>query len=158
MLGSSVTGLGTGFGGKLMVNVTGLELPPPAGGVKTVTEAVPAVAKSAAVICAVSCVLFTKFVARGLPFQRTTESATKFAPFTVMVRPLVPACASLGVIVVMRGTGRSACLISNVTAFDTPPPGGGLNTVTEAVPMLAMSAAVICADNSVTPINAVTRS
>src|SRR5215470_14709002 len=38
----------------------------------------------------------------------------------------------------------------NVIALDSPAPGGGLKTVTCAEPTLAMSAAVICADNSVT--------
>ena len=33
----------------------------------------------------------------------------------------------------------------NVPAFDVPPPGAGLNTVTDAVPAVPMSAVVICA-------------
>src|SRR5215813_2033686 len=43
----------------------------------------------------------------------------------------------------------------NVIAFDSPAPGGGLKTVTCAEPTLAMSAAVICADNSVTLLTSV---
>lgn len=41
--------------GLLTVNVFAEDVPPPGVGVKTVTEAVPAEAMSAALICAVSC-------------------------------------------------------------------------------------------------------
>ena len=42
----------------------------------------------------------------------------------------------------MRGNGRACGLMVKVTAFDWPPPGEGLNTVTVAVPAVAMSAVV----------------
>jgi len=53
----------------------------------TVIDAVPAEAISEAGIVAVSCVELTNVVARGEPFQSTTEPFTKFAPFTVRVKP-----------------------------------------------------------------------
>ena len=45
----------------------------------------------------------------------------------------------------------------NDTAFDAPPPGAGLNTVTLAVPAAAMSAAVIAAVSCVLFIYVVVR-
>jgi hypothetical protein len=41
------------------------DVPPPGAGVETVTVAVPLAARSAAVICACSCVLDTKVVVRA---------------------------------------------------------------------------------------------
>ena len=40
-------------------------------------------------------------------------------------------------------------MIVKVRALEVPPPGVGLNTVTEAVPAVAISAAVIAAVNRV---------
>ena len=55
--------------GLLRVNTCGALVPPPGAGLKTVTLAAPAVAKSAVVRTAVSCELLTKVVARGEPFH-----------------------------------------------------------------------------------------
>jgi hypothetical protein len=64
-----------------MVKVNEFELPPPGAGLKTVTAAVPAAAMSAAEISAVSALTVPLLVVgRSLPFQRTTEPATKFVP------------------------------------------------------------------------------
>src|SRR5258708_461022 len=49
--------------------------PPPGAGLVTVTLNVPAVAMSAAVIDAVSCVALTGVVTRALPLKFTTEDA-----------------------------------------------------------------------------------
>src|SRR5438067_984966 len=49
---------------------TELDVPPPGGGLKTVTCAVPAVKRSVAGIVALNCVAETKVVARAAPFQR----------------------------------------------------------------------------------------
>src|SRR5688572_5092019 len=57
--------------GLSIVNVCAVDVPPPGVGVKTVTDAVPAVAMSAAEIDASTCVLLTKVVERALPFQCT---------------------------------------------------------------------------------------
>ena len=58
---------------------------PPGLGFTTVTEAVLAVAMSEARMVAVNCELFTKVVARALPFQFTTDPDTNPVPFTVSV-------------------------------------------------------------------------
>jgi hypothetical protein len=64
-----------------MVKVNEFEVPPLGAGLKTVTVAVPAAAISAAEISAMSALTEPLLVVgRLLPFQRTTEPATKFAP------------------------------------------------------------------------------
>jgi hypothetical protein len=55
-------------------------------------------------------------------------------PFTVKVKPPLPAVTQVGLIDVVVGTGL---LMVNVTAFDVPPPGAGFTTVVAAVPALA---------------------
>ncbi|PYM31494.1 MAG: hypothetical protein DMD80_00235 [Candidatus Rokuibacteriota bacterium] len=54
----------------------------------------------------------------------------------------LPTAAVLGEIEVAVGTGL---LMVNVFAAEVPPPGVGVNTVTDAVPAVAISAAVIWA-------------
>jgi hypothetical protein len=70
-----------------MVKVTGADA---TVGLDTVTAAAPGKAVSAAEIVAVTCVALTNVVARGVPFQLTTEAATKFVPFTTRVNPDAP--------------------------------------------------------------------
>jgi hypothetical protein len=111
-------------------------VPPPGGAFTTVTEAVPAVAMSAAEMEAVSLVRLANVVVRGDPFQSTTEPKTKFEPFTVSVKAGPPAVALLGEIELIAGTGL---LMVNVIAFEVPPPGRAFTTVTEAVPAVLMS-------------------
>jgi hypothetical protein len=82
----------------------------------------------------------TKVVARSDPFQRTTDAETKLPPFTVSVKAAPPAVAEVGLRLLMFGTGFAAVIV-NVTEFDEPPPGDGLNTVIVALPALAMSLA-----------------
>ena len=79
----------------------------------------------------------------------------KFVPFTVSVKALPPAVTEEGVIDVVVGTGL---LIVKVCPPDVPPPGAGLNTVTLAVPALAISAAVMLACRDVAETNVVVRS
>src|SRR4029077_418429 len=108
----------------------------------TVTEALPAVTMSAAVMAAVSCGLLMKVVVRLLPFQRTTEPDTKLVPVAVRVKAAPPAAALVGDSDVSVGAGL---LTVNVTAAEVPPPGVGEKTVTEGVPAVAISAAVMAA-------------
>src|SRR5690242_16648703 len=61
----------------VIVKFAALEVPPPGGGLMTVTCALPALAISPAKIAAVSCPEFTKVVARLEPFQSTREVLTK---------------------------------------------------------------------------------
>ena len=130
-------------------------MPPPGVGLKTVTCAVPALVKSVAGICAVSCVALTKVVARLLPFQRTTEPLMKPVPLTVKVMPELPAFAVFGLRLAIAGAGL---LMLKVCTAVTPPPGVGAKTVTCAVPALARSLAGICAVNCVALTKVVVRS
>jgi hypothetical protein len=81
-------------------------------------------------------------VVRFAPPHRTTDDAIKFDPFTVKVKAAPPAVAEVGLMLVVVGAGL---LIAKICALDVPPPGAGLTTVTEAVPAVAMSAAVMAA-------------
>ena len=63
-----------------MTKALAVEVPPPGPGLKTVTNAVAAAARSAPRIVAVSCPLLMKTVARLAPFQRTVELLTKSEP------------------------------------------------------------------------------
>src|SRR6266404_29508 len=128
--------------GLLTGNVCAAEVPPPGVGVNTVTCGVPAVAMSAAVMAAVSWVALTKVVVRVLPFQRTVEPLRKLAPFTVRVNASPPANALPGDRLLRVGAGL---LTEKVCAAEVPPPGAGVTTVTEAVPVAARSAAGIAA-------------
>ena len=98
-------------------------------GVNTVTEAVPAVAISAAVIDAVNCVELTNVVVRLLPFHCATEVLMKLVPFKVSVNAAPPAVAEFGTSEVSTGIG---VVTVNVTAFDVPPPGAGFTTLTKS--------------------------
>src|SRR5207253_2827922 len=119
-----------------MTRLAEFDVPPPGGALNTVTRAVPAVRRSVAGIAALSCVGETYVVGRAVPFQRTTEPATKFVPVTVSVKPEARAWTRFGLSPVVAGTGF---VIVNVCAFDVPPPGAGLTTVTCSVPAVARS-------------------
>jgi hypothetical protein len=60
-------------------------VPPPGGGVETVTAAVPIDATSPARMAARSCVLPTNVVARFAPFHFTIDAAVNPVPVTVNV-------------------------------------------------------------------------
>lgn len=124
--------------GLLIVNVALDEVPPPGAGFVTETVAVPALSKTEACTLIVSVVVFTKVVVTALPFQFTTELETYPVPVTVIVNAESPTVAELGEIEVIVGAGL---LIVNVNGDDVPPPGEGLNTVTDAVPAVARFAA-----------------
>lgn len=140
----------------VMVRFTALVVPPPGVGVTTVIAAVPEVAISAAVIAAVSCVALTNVVVRGPPLKFATDELMKLVPVRVIVNAAPPAPIVVGEIEVSVGTGFAA-VIANVSVFDVVPAGApsgtplrttvGVKTFTEAVPIAAISAAVIAADN-----------
>ena len=65
-------------------------------------------------------------------------------PLTVRLKAAPPTVALDGERLVMVGPEFDALMVK-ADAEDVPPPGVGLNTVTWAVPALAMSAAVIAA-------------
>src|SRR5689334_12756720 len=77
---------GVGLGAAVMVKLALPEVPPPGVGLNTVTWAVPADVRSAALTDAVICVALTYVVARFDPFQFTIEPATNPVPFTVRVK------------------------------------------------------------------------
>src|SRR5215510_6358691 len=110
-----------------MLNVTAFDNPAPGGGLKTVTCAEPTLAMSAAGICACNSVTLTTLVVLSCPFQRTTEPGAKFVPSTLSWNAAPPATAELGLRSVITGGAK---LIVSVSAFDNPPTGGGLKTVT----------------------------
>jgi hypothetical protein len=98
-------GTGGGVDGAVMAKVTAPDVPPPGAGVNTVTGTDPTPARSAAVIAARSWVALTKVVVRAVPFQRTTEEMAKPLPFTVSVKPELPAAAVAGERLLANGTG-----------------------------------------------------
>jgi hypothetical protein len=114
--------------GTTMAKLTLFDKPPPGEGLNTCTSAVPATAMSLAGIEACNCVSLTKVVIRSLPFHRTTEAETNPVPFTVKVKPDPPTMALPGEMELIEGAGLPVTV--NVNAFDVPPPGEGLNTVT----------------------------
>jgi hypothetical protein len=103
--GDMFVNTGNGFPAAPIVKVRPADTPPPGVGLNTVTVALPALATSAALIAAVSCVGDTYVVVRLVPFQRTAELGTKFVPFTVSVNAPLPADAVVGAMLVVVGTG-----------------------------------------------------
>jgi hypothetical protein len=89
-------------------------------------------------------VLLTNVVVRLFPFQRTTDVIAKFDPFAVSVKAAPPATPLVGAIELSVGVGFVAVMVNALTT-EVPPPGAGLNTVTEALPVAATSLASICA-------------
>ena len=90
--------------GVTTVKLTAFDVPPL--GLVTVTLKLPAVAMSEARLAAVSCVALTKVVVRAFPLNLTVEPLTKFVPITVKVRPVPPAMALVGEMLVMVGAGE----------------------------------------------------
>jgi len=123
-------------------------------GVKTVTLALPAEVRSVAAMAARSWLFPMKVVMRADPFQRTTEPGMKFEPMTARVKAGPPAVALLGESEVRRGAGL---LTVKGRAFEVPPPGTGVKTVTCAVPATATSLAGIVAVSWPVPTKAVVR-
>ena len=72
------------------MKVSALEVPPPGAGLLTITEAVPGLAMSAAVIAACTCIPLRNVVVRFEPFHVTFEVVTNPVPCTVRVKSLPP--------------------------------------------------------------------
>jgi hypothetical protein len=103
----------------LIVNVCTFDLPPPGLGFTTVIDAVPAVVTREAGTVAVSWMDETNVVVSAVPFQFTVEVETKFVPFTVRVKSVLPVVTQFGLIEVVVGTGL-LMVISSV-AVPVPP-------------------------------------
>ena len=101
---------------------------------------------------AVSVVEFTNVVESASPFHLTCEEDTKFDPFTVKLNVGPSAIAKPGLNDEILGIGL---LIVKVRALEVPPPGVGLKTVIEAVPVAAMLAEGTVADKFVELTNVV---
>ena len=114
-------------------------LPPPGGGLTTVTPTVVPVAMSEAGIATVRTVLLTNVVVRALPFHRTDAPETKLEPLIVSVKAGPPAVAEAGSNVLITGVGLSTWNV----VLALPPPGAGFTTVTVLEPAVAMAAAGI---------------
>jgi hypothetical protein len=74
-------------------------------GLVTVTEPVPAEARSVAGIVAVREVLLTNVEVSAEPFQFTVDAAMKFEPVSVMVVAADPAVLEAGLRLLRAGTG-----------------------------------------------------
>ena len=114
----------------------------------TETCTVPCEAVSAAVIVAVSCVGLTNTVARGEPFQFTTDPFTKFVPVTVRVKLVVPQDGADDVEFTDDDSEEMVgATIVNIAAagagvvWVVPPPGPIVNTATWALPRVWKSVA-----------------
>jgi hypothetical protein len=82
--------------GCVMVNIMGVDGPPPGEGLDTVTCTVPGVAISAVEIVAnISCVLFT-VVAFGVLLKLSTAAAAKFDPAASSEKGSEPATTVVG--------------------------------------------------------------
>src|SRR5262249_21838853 len=154
--GEMLVSTGTSAWAGLTVNVAAFDVPPAGAGLKTVMLTVPWPIRSVASICAVNMVGLTKVVRRGVPSKRTTEAPLmKPVPITVMVNPRSPSLFSVGLILVIVGTGLFPMMV-NVVAADVPPPPpvaeGCVKTVTWtdfAIPPVSRSDAGIEAVNCV---------
>jgi hypothetical protein len=93
-----------GVGG-LIISSAAAEIPPPGGALYTLIWVVPLAKMSEPEMAASICVLLMKVVGRSVPFQRTTELATKPLPFTVRENPPLTASTVPGEILLMEGTG-----------------------------------------------------
>src|SRR5262245_20158799 len=122
----------------VMVKVRAPDVPPPGAGLTTVTGTEPAVVRSLAGMLAVSWVVLTKVVVRGLPLHCTTDAAMKLVAVTVRSKPGPPCAALLGVNAYTM-VFRSEAVMVKVRAFETPPPGAGLSTVMGAEPAVVRS-------------------
>lgn len=81
-------------------------------------------------------------VARGDPFQSTTEPVTKFEPVTVRVNPVgVHDGVVFEDVVDEDKEVMAGCRIANGSPPDVPPPGPCVTTTTCAFPMARKSAA-----------------
>src|SRR5262245_18528859 len=99
---------------------------------------------SAALSCAVKELSPLKVVGRSSPLNRTREETAKFTPRTCNGIEPPPATSACGESRLIAGSGFVADMLNDV-AFDTPPAGSGLKTVTFAFPAVCKSEAGISA-------------
>jgi len=114
----------TNGAGLFTVKATAEEVPPPGAGEVTVICTVPALARSADVSVAFSCVALTKDVWTAFPLPCTTEDATKPLPVTVTPAEVVPTITEAGEIEPMAGAGllTDCVIVCGAVATLLPPP------------------------------------
>ena len=112
-------------------------VPPPGAEVNTVTEAVPAWATRDALTAARNSEPDSNAVGSADPFQYTTDRGMKYEPVTVSRNAFEPTVAVVGVI--DDRTGRGTDTMNGTTALVARL--AEVNTVTDAVPIVATSAA-----------------
>ena len=123
----------------LIVKTWLFDVPPPGAELITVTLPLPATVNKDAGTRQVSCKELTNVVVNAVPFQLITDDAIKLFPFTVMVKAAAPTVTLAGDMELIAGTGFvEILLIVNVNEPDVPPAGAALNTVTAAVPAVAI--------------------
>ena len=127
------------------LNAAGKDVPPPGAGFVTVTMGVAVVARSAAVTATDSWVGLTNVVVRDCPPNLAVAVRMKLLPDTPSEKAADPAGVEAGESADIVGVGLVE--IKNVEVLDVPPPGAGFTTVTDAVPPVARSDAVIAAVN-----------
>ena len=88
-------------------------------------------------------------VTSAVPFQLITELLIKFEPVIVKVKEGLPADTLEGDKLVIAGTGLLPAVMVNGSELLFPPPGAALDTVTAALPAVAIIAAVIVAESCV---------
>jgi hypothetical protein len=144
---------GTGLG--LIVNVPIADVPPPGGGLKTTTVAVPTAVMSEVVIAACKWFVETKVVVRGEPFQRACEEIVKFAPKRSIRRGGPLTNPEFGIKEFRTGSGVPATVKEGPAEIPVPMPG--VTTVILICPAVTTSVAVMAACNWALEINVVVR-
>jgi hypothetical protein len=123
---------------------TAADAPPPGAGFTTVTECVPAAARSAAVRTAVSCVPLTKVVCRALPSACTVVAATKPVPLMAAEADAEPAANADGEIWVIAGMGLLICRLIEPVEMLVPPLLATIDAVPAVASWLVGMTAVTC--------------
>jgi len=122
-----------------IVNVADGLVPPPGGGLITVTSTVPVTFGSDGTV-AVSVPLICKVVPSCSPPKLTCDAATKPDPLTIRVNDPLPSGKVDGEMLLITGEGFVVDDdIVKLTAELVPPPGVGLITVTCTVPVTSGS-------------------
>src|SRR5579872_2094 len=124
--------------GAVMVNFCTPDTAPP--GFSTMTLAAPAVVNSEESTSALSCVPLTIVVGSGVPFQTIADPAMKFDPVAINWKAGLPADAVAGLMALSAGTSADTVIVCGLLL--EPP---GFTTVTNRVPVAALSCAPTCA-------------
>ena len=107
--------------GVVTVKVAPAEVPPPGVGLVAVTAYVPTVATAEAGTRAVTCVAETRVVTRAVPLKVITVLLRKPVPFTVSVKPALPATAVLGTRPVIVGAVLGTITAKEAVLVAVPP-------------------------------------